>query len=64
MTAKSKLSEEPDDGDLSSRLPDEVLEAMFLLSSAAVGFFLNVIVITCLMSRARSLRTISSISVT
>ena len=60
MTAKSRS--EVADSDVASRLPDEVLEALFLLSSAAVGFLLNVVVIACLLS-VRSLRTISSIFV-
>jgi len=41
------------------RLPDEVIEALFLLSTAAVGFFLNITIIACLLS-VSSLRTISS----
>jgi len=45
-----------------TRLPDEVIEAMFLLSTAAVGFFLNTVVIACLIS-VRSRRTISSVFV-
>jgi len=45
-----------------SRLPDEVIEAMFLLITAAVGFFLNIIVIASVVSM-RSRRTISSVFV-
>jgi len=45
-----------------SRLPDEVIEALFLLITAAVGFFLNVIVIACLVS-VRSRRSVSSLFV-
>jgi len=29
-----------------TRLPDEVIEAMFLLTAAAAGFLLNLVVIT------------------
>jgi len=45
-----------------SKWPDEVIEAMFLLITAAVGFFLNVIVIASVVSM-RSRRTISSVFV-
>ena len=45
-----------------SRLPDEVIEAMFLLITAAIGFFLNIIVIASVVSM-RSRRTISSVFV-
>jgi len=48
--------------ELPSRLPDEVTEAMFLLITAAVGFFLNAIVIACLVP-VRSLRTVSNVFV-
>jgi len=48
--------------DLPSRLPDDVIEALFLLVTAAVGFFLNVIVIAYLVG-VRSLRTTSSVFV-
>ena len=54
-----KNSEEPE-RDVASRLPDEVIEAMYLLITATVGFFLNVIVTACLIN-VRSLRTISSV---
>jgi len=54
-----KNSEDPQ-RNVAARLPDEVIEAMFLLITATVGFFLNVIVIACLIS-VRSLRTISSV---
>jgi len=59
MTEKSPQER---DNDGPSRLPDEVLEALFLLVTAAVGFFLNIVVMACLMS-VRSLRTISSVFV-
>ena len=62
MSEKMTANLQEPQSDLPSRLPDEVIEAMFLLGTAAVGFFLNIIVIACLVS-VRSLRTISSIFV-
>jgi len=50
------------DRGLFSKLPDEVIEAMFLLGTAAVGFFLNIVVIACVVT-VRSRRTISSVFV-
>ena len=64
MTAEKRTAadvQEPQSG-LPSRLPDEVIEAMFLLATAVVGFFLNVLVIARLLS-VRSPRTVSSLFV-
>jgi len=44
------------------RLPDEVIEAMFLLSAASIGFVMNVIVVTSVVT-ARRRRTVGSVFV-
>ena len=44
---------------VSSRLPDEVIEAMFLLGAAAVGFILTLVVVTCVVT-VRTRRTVAS----
>jgi len=62
MTERTPTSSERPRVDLFSRLPDEVIEAMFLLSAASVGFVLNMGVITCLIT-VRARRTVGSIFV-
>jgi len=62
MNEKIAADSQETQRDSPSRLPDEVIEAMFLLSTAALGFFLNIVIMARLIS-VRSLRTVSSVFV-